>query len=333
MPTLLSLEALEADKLYVERQLAEVGDSPWGTVRLMWQNRLSEITQQIQALSVVRTNYASVAVIFDGNPVIGSGDIRLDFTADALDSYQKLVSLTLAAGIAREELPQRGPLPGADLSRLFIRDLVRGSMGFILEEIVPDQIEAFPTPLKDAVENTTQLLATLSSGSDEEFEAMLNGTQPRLIGAVQRFAKVLYEAGASTRILGDERRLSLSTDDVGRLAERLGEVEVTEEVGPIDGVLLGVLPDSREFELKPPGDDAVTIKGSISEELALKYTADAAFKERLLLQPVRAQIKVIRTSRNARLIRERRVLEALEPSTSPTNTESTYPNFPISNED
>jgi hypothetical protein len=262
-----------------------------------------------------------ITVIFDGNPVIGSGDIRLDFTADAPDSYQKLVPLTLAARLVREELPQGGPLPGADQSRLFIRDLVRGSMGFILEEIVPEQSEAFPTPLKDAVESTTQFLAALSGGSDEEFEATLEGTQPRLVSAVQRFAKVLYEAGASTRIVGDARRLSLSTDDVGRLSRRLSEVEVDEVVGPADGVLPGVLPESREFELKPPDDEAATIKGNISEELALKYTADAAFKERLLLQPVRAQIKVIRTSRNGRLVRERHVLEALEPATPPPSGE------------
>lgn len=322
MPTLLSIEALEADKLYVERQLSEADHSPWGTTRLMWQSRLAEIDQQIAALSVTRSNYATVAVIFDGNPVIGSGDIRLDFTADALDSYQKLVSLTLAVRLVREELPQRGPLPGANQSRLFIRDLVRGSMGFILEEIVPDQSEAFSTPLKDAVESTTRLLTTLSGGSDEDFEATIEETQPRLVGAVQRFAKVLYEAGASTRIVGDEHRLSLSTDEVGRLSRRLSEVEVDEKVEPVDGVLLGVLPDSREFELKPPGDDAVTIKGAISEELALKYTADAAFKERLLLQPVRAQIKVIRTSRNGRVVRERRVLEAIEPAFPPFNGEA-----------
>lgn len=313
MPTLLSIEALEADRRYVERQLAEASGSTWGTALLMWKSRLAEIEQQIAELTAARSNYASVAVVFDGNPVIGSGDIRLDFTADALDSYQKLVTLSLAAMLATEELSQRGPLPGSDQSRLFIRDLVRGSMGFILEEIVPEQHEAFPTALKDAVENTTELLTALSGDSEEDFEAALASTQPRLLSAVQKFAKVLFEAGASTRIVGDEHGVILSTNDVGRLSRRLGEVEVTEEVGPVDGVLLGVLPDSREFELKPPGDEATTIKGAISEELALKYTADAAFKERLLLQLVRAQIKVIRTFRNGRLVRERRVLEALEP--------------------
>jgi hypothetical protein len=79
-------------------------------------------------------------VIFDGNPVIGSGDIRLDFTADVLDRYQKLIAIVLASGIDAD-FPKRGPLPGAEQSRLFIRDIVHGSMGFILEEVAPAQHE------------------------------------------------------------------------------------------------------------------------------------------------------------------------------------------------
>ena len=310
MPVLLSIEALEADRRYVERQITEAGDSPWGTARLMWQSRLADIEQQIAALGASRSSYASVAVIFDGNPVIGSGDIRLDFTTEALDSYQKVVTLALAShnGV---ELSERGRLPAGDQARLFIRDLVHGSMGFILEELPPQQQEMLPSHLKEAVEDTTKLITNLSAGTDAEFEAILEVTQPRLVTAVQKFAKVLFDAGASTRIVGDERRLSLSIDDVGRLSRRLGEVEVTEEVVPVDGVLLGVLPEARKFELKLLEG---TMEGAVSEDLAFKYTSDAAFKERLLLQPVRAQVKFIRTKRNGRLVKERRVLEALEPT-------------------
>lgn len=310
MPVLLSIEALEADRRYVERQIAEAGDSPWGTARLMWQSRLADIDQQIAALSAGRSNYASVAVIFDGNPVIGSGDIRLDFTTEALDSYQKVVALALAShnGV---ELSERGRLPAGDQARLFIRDLVRGSMGFILEELPGQQHEMLPTQLKEAVEDTTLLITNLSAASDAEFETTLAGTQPRLVAAVQKFAKVLFDAGASTRIVGDEQRLALSIDEVGRLSRRLGEVEVTEEVVPVDGVLLGVLPEARKFELKLLDG---TMEGAVSEDLAFKYTSDAAFKERLLLQPVRAQVKFVRTGRNGRLVKERRILEALEPT-------------------
>lgn len=311
MPVLLSIEALEADRLYVERQIIEASDSPWGTARLMWQNRLADIEQQISALAAGRSNYASVAVIFDGNPVIGSGDIRLDFTTEALDSYQKVVALALAAQNGLE-LSERGRLPSGDQARLFIRDIVRGSMGFILEELPPQQQELLPSNLKAAVEETTQLISNLSAAADEEFESTLERTPLRLVTAVQKFAKVLFDAGASTRIVGDERRLALSIDDVGRLSRRLGEVETTEEVVPIDGVLLGVLPEARKFELRLPGEGAGTVEGVVSEDLALKYISDTAFKERLLLQPVRAQVNMIRTKRNGRLVKERRVLLALE---------------------
>lgn len=85
------------------------------------------------------------------------------------------------------------------------------------------------------------------------------------------------------------------------------------KVVPVDGVLLGVLPEARKFELRLPGGDSGTMEGAVSEDLALKYMSDMAFKERLLLQPVRAQVKLIRTTRSGRLVKERRVLEALEP--------------------
>jgi hypothetical protein len=239
----------------------------------------------------------------------------LDFATDALDSYQKIITLTLASKLG-ETLPDRGPTPGADRSRLFIRDLARGSMGFILEEIAPEQQEMLPTVLKDAVEGATEFPDNLNSSTDEALDTILETTQPRLVSAVQRFTKILYDAGASTQIVGDQHRLSLSIHDLGQLSRRLGDIEITEQMEAVDGVLLGVLPDSRQFELKPPGDDVSTIKGEISEELALKYTVDTSFKEQLLLQPVRAQLNHIRTVRNGRVVREQRILEAIEPARS-----------------
>lgn len=313
MPILLSIETLEADKRYIEKQLAESDGSPWGTVRLMWESRLTEINQKIEKTTADVSNYASVALVFDGNPVIGSGDIRLDFATDALDSYRKLVASTFAVNRG-VNLSERGRLPSGQRSQLFIRDIVRGSMGFILEEVPPEQTEMLPTQLKNAVEDTTRFITNLSVAADDEFELILERTQPRLVTAAQRFAKVLCEAGASAKLLGDERRLSLSIDDVARLSRRLDEVEISEESMVIDGVLLGILPDSLKFELRLPDESASTMEGAISDELGFKYTSDLAFKEQLLLKPVHAHIKFVRTTRNGRLMKERRLLEALEPA-------------------
>lgn len=314
MPTLLSIEALESERLYVQRQLDETLESKWGTARLMWKSRLADIEKKLAELSAARSNYASVALIFDGTPVVGASDIRLDFAADALDKYQKVITLALASKLS-EAIPERGRIPGTNQSRLFIRDIARGSMGFILEEIAPEQQEMLPTILKDAVESTTQLITSLSASSDADLDDVLVTVQPRLVGAIQRFAKNLYEAGASTRIVGDELSLALSLEDVGRLSNRLNEIEIKEEIEQLRGVLLGILPEARQFELRLPQDDDATVAGVISEELATKYLADIAFKDRLLLKPVLAQIKLIQTIRNGRLVREQRVLEAVEQAT------------------
>jgi hypothetical protein len=313
MPTLLAIEALEQDRIFVEQQLAKPSDDTWGTAKLMWQSRLTDIEAQINATASIRSNFASVALIFDGNPVIGTSDIRLDFTTDALDNYQKIIAIALASKMS-EALPERGPLPGAVQSRLYIRDLVRGSMGFILEEIAPEQSSLLPSALKVAVEDATQLITTLSASSDPDFETALEATQPRLVGAVQRFAKVLYEAGASAKIVGDEHRLALTIDQVGQLSRRLNEIEVTEETESVDGVLLGVLPESHRFELKLPGDESITLRGAVSDDLAVKYTLDTAFKDQLLLKPVRAQVRTVRTVRSGKLVNEKKILEALEPA-------------------
>jgi hypothetical protein len=137
--------------------------------------------------------------------------------------------------------------------------------------------------------------------------------------------RVAARRAAQTTAAEKTDRSRMESDDVGRLSRRLGEVEVNEERGAFDGILLGVLPESHEFELKPPGDDAVTIRGSISHDLASKYTADTDFKERLLLRPVRAQIRVTRTTRKGRLLHEERLLEALEPA--PGQTEADEPSI------
>lgn len=311
MPNLLSLESLENDRKFVERQRNKAPKDRWGTSKMMWEQRLTEIDERIEQIKSRPASRASVALIFDGLPVVGQGDIRLDFSTEALASYQRIVSAAMATQNG-EEPAVKGKLKGEQKSKLFIRDIVRGSMGFILEELAPPQVDMFNTPLKNAVEQTTRIIATLNDASIEEFSATLESTPPRLIGALQKFTKVLRDAGATTKIVGDENRVALSLEDVSRLSERFSDVEVTEEDVFYNGVLLGILPDSHEFELQLP-DEQGTLKGSVTDDLTLKYVADQAFKEQLLLKPVRAQVRYIRTTRNGRMVKQQLSLENLEP--------------------
>lgn len=311
MPNLLSIEALEADKMFAQRQLETLPASPWGTARLMWEQRLAEVTRQIEEMRVSAATSASVALIFDGLPVVGQGDIRLDFSTDALSSYQKIVAASLAS-LNEEQVAARGRIKGAARSRLYIRDIVRGSMGFIIEELSPPQTDMFNTPLKNAVENATAFIATLNTPSDEEFVSAIDAAAPRLVLAVQKFAKVLKDGGATAKIVGSEQKLTLGLDEVNRLSDRFTQVDVQEETITVSGVLLGVLPDSHDFELRINGTEDI-LKGATTDDLVAKYVADVAFKEQLLLKPVKAFVRYTRTFRNGRLLREQILLENIEP--------------------
>lgn len=311
MPSLLSIEALEADKIFAMRQLESLPTSPWGTARLMWEQRLSEINRQIDEARTSASKYASVALVFNGLPVVGQSDIRLDFSTEALSCYQKMIAASLAV-LSDTQVAAKGKIKGANQSKLYIRDIVRGSMGFLLEELAPEQSDMFDTPLKSAVERTTLFLENLNTAQVQEFNLLIDEAAPRLVAAAQKFTKVLKDAGATAKIIGSQQRLSLNVEDINRLFDRFTDVEVTEEKTFIAGVLLGVLPDSHEFELQVL-DQQDILSGATTDELVEKYMADQAFKERLLLKPVEALVRYTRTFRAGKLLREQVLLENLEP--------------------
>ncbi|MGV1869703.1 hypothetical protein [Agrobacterium rosae] len=311
MSNLLSIETLENDRKFVETQRLKASSDRWGTTKIMWDERLAEIDEKINHLKESIPSRASVALIFDGIPVIGRGDIRLDFSTDALSSYQRIISAALASQ-TELHVGSKGKVKGEARSKLYIRDIVRGSMGFILEELEPPQNDMFNTPLKNAVEEVTRLIERLGHGSKDDFDVVLNDTAPRLIGALQKFTKVLRDAGATTKIVGDEAQVALGLEDISRLNERFDDISVDEETQYFFGLFQGVLPFSREFELELLENQG-TLTGTASDDLIEKYLNDQQFRENLLLKPVTAQVKFTRSFRRKTLIKQQVTLENVEP--------------------
>lgn len=168
MPIPLEKQALEDDLAFVERQIAEFTD-PYDTARLMWEKRRDALQEEIAAVERERDLQGRVALIFSGSPVIGSQEIKLDFATKVLENYQ-LVVAALAAERGGAALGERGRLPGAFASKLYIRDMLRGSVGFLLEEREPVQKEMLPSPLKEAIEEATLILRDLSEPEAQRFD-------------------------------------------------------------------------------------------------------------------------------------------------------------------
>jgi hypothetical protein len=226
MPKPIALRDLRKELAFVEERLAAHFD-PFDTVRLMWSNRRDALQEEIAKTETAESRQAEVALMFEGVPVIGSQEIRLDFAAKALESYQSVVA-SVASESAGSVPGTRGPLPRSLTSKLFVTDMLRGSVGFLIQEAAPQQPELLPSAIKAAVDKTTLLLEDLSDANDKHFEDTINTLSPRTISAVKKFAKLLHEAGAETKIVDTDHELALNHQRTAILNTHFNQLEYTE---------------------------------------------------------------------------------------------------------
>jgi hypothetical protein len=307
MPALLTRKSLQDDLAFVERQLGRHPD-PHDTVRFMWEQRREALRAELASPEAQTAMRASVALVFEGSPVRGSEEIRLDFATKALDNYQAFVS-SLAAERAGAELGARGRLPAAFSSKLFIRDMVRGSVGFVLEEPQGPQRDLIETALHESVQEATRVLRDLSNSA--HFEERLTQLTPRTVEAIKRMVKLLHDADAETKIVGDTEELTLDQEGTASLYARLRELEVVERRDTREGQLLGLFPQRQQYEFRP-ADGSPVLYGPVSEELIARILSDSNYARSIILRAAVVTFRVITTIRAGTPQREQWVLEQIE---------------------
>lgn len=264
----LELEALVADREAVRAMLASVGETdPIG--RMSFGARLASLEEQIRRLEGFHETTGSVALLFAGGPVFGSRSIAAEFATTALRTFQDLVTKRIAA----EEfgrLGARGRVPERTPSTLAIRELVRGSVGFVLEEN-SQNAEIADTPIKKAIDEVTEIITQAAAESEVEFETSVETLDPRMLVSLRDFFRALDDSQASVRIVEAERDDSLSSEAVRRARVRVEATEVEDtESDTVIGELLGLLPEARKFEMKLLETGEV-IRGTVAAALATRW--------------------------------------------------------------
>ena len=305
MPSLLTRKEIEDELAFVQRQL-DKDSAPNDTLRLMWEQRRSVLREEL-ANAEQEQRRAAVALLFEDSPVVrGSEQIRLDFATKALDTYQAVVS-ALVAERAGHELGARGRLPRSFGSKLFIQDMARGSVGFLLKEAEAGQSDLLPTPLHEAVEQATKILHDASEeGSSERFGEL----SPRTVDAFRSLVKVLHDAGAVITIVGNNQ-VVLSHRATSTLYALLKDIDIIERSEERAGMLLGILPERQQYEFKP-ADGSAVFYGPVSPALDTRYMADPLFASSILLKPAIARFTVRTTVRAGTRQREEWVLEDVQ---------------------
>ena len=264
----IELEGLLADRETVRLMIEGLGSNdPIG--RYSFGARLASIDEQIEKLASHHETVGSVALLFSGSPVHGSRSIEADFASTVLKSFQDLVTKQVAS----EEfgkLGSRGRVREGTSSTLAIRELVRGSVGFVLEEVSENQ-ELVDTPVKKAIDEVTAIIGNVGGESDAEFESSVETLDARMLVSLRTFFQAMDDSKATVRIVEEKREAALDSQAVHRARLRVEATEVQDiESEMINGELLGLLPESRKFEMKLLESGEI-IKGSVSASLATDW--------------------------------------------------------------
>ncbi|CAO4149192.1 hypothetical protein LPLAFNJD_LOCUS2883 [Methylorubrum aminovorans] len=256
----LELETLRADLAAVEGLLARRSRERDPVGHFQFQQRKELLEQQLRELDTVDEPLAAVGLFFAGRPVLGSRGIKADFGTQAISSFQSVVSSRFAAESG--PVGQRGRTRHRDRSQLIIKDVVRGSFGFVLEEAAGDT-DGSPC-LKPALDDVVSIIYSSAKGDQADFNEITDVQDAQVLNSVKSFFELLDNQGASVRLVEGNRDFTISRDEVSRARARTANLEVNESNEDFIGILF-LLPEGRRFELHDQRDGTVR-KGFISRD-------------------------------------------------------------------
>jgi len=310
-----SLRKLEHDRTRaelasVEALLDQLSDEDVMT-RLGLEARRDELRSAIQDFKEQAETTASAVLFFGGRPVAGNRGIESEFGGNAVTKFQDLVAKLLACKVG--ELGQRGVVPNKGAATLHITNVVRGSFGFLLEEIEP-QHELVDTTLKGAVVNAFELLRAFSEPNEEKFQEAVEAVDDRIVATAGELFDLIRDSGATMRLVVGQSDNTFGSQAVAMAAERANTTEIDETEEFMEGQLSGFLPDAHQFEFRAeaPNGDIRIIRGKVDRRLTTNELT--AFNLQLVNVPAKVLLLVKRVRRSGQIVRESFTLLQIQPS-------------------
>lgn len=276
------LDHLRAERRALERML---DDTPEEDVidRASLGARLERVVDALAEAASDEIGAARVKLTFRGKPVVGTVGIFADFGMKAVSAFTEAIAAIAASSAG--PLAATGPIPGRDQHQLLITNTALGSFGFELKEHHVGQLSFDePTATAQALDRA-QLILRGSLGTDDDLADSVADVERRALDKLRAFLQTLVDNDAVCALQTDGSFVRFT--DVGQVATSLARLSVenlkeTEE--EIIGVLLGVLPRSRTFELEISATKQI-VRGKIGPAIR-----DAGALNAMVQRAVRVQV-------------------------------------------
>jgi hypothetical protein len=293
----LERDALAADLVAVEGMLGaySVDDDPVGHTQFAYRKGLLE--DQLAKLDQQVDRHAQLGVFFGGGPVQGSRGIDADFAGRAIEELQELITKRYSE--QEGVLKQNGRLPLANQSKMLITNIVRGSVGFVLEEAGESaQAQLVDTPLRVVVDEVADIFSRIGAVDEATFDDAAAAMDQRVLGSLRDFFKLLDDQHATLRIVSGDKDFLLDRPTVSLASSRVQAIQIEERGDFFTGTLYPQ-PSGRRFEMETVDAEGKTviIGGSVSPraaaQLAGQESIDGVTFDRRLIssRPMKVEIQ------------------------------------------
>ena len=144
-----------------------------------------------------------------------------------------------------------------------VTDLARGSFGFILDEM-SDQSSLGESELTFIIDKVASFLKDSAAEDESVFEELIENLDPRTLLALKEIFANLDSSEATIRVVEGKNDITLDSKGIHRARLRTEATSIEEETTEISGVLEGLLPEHRKFEIRD--DEGKLIYGSVAKE-------------------------------------------------------------------
>ena len=275
--------------------------------------RKEELQSKLETFGDLHVATASAALFFGGRPVAGSIGIESEFGGNVVAKFQDLVAKIVAEREPRG-LGQRGVIANKAATRLHITNVVRGSFGFLLEE-VNSQGELVDTTLKEAVEDASKLLGAFGEEDEERFEMAVETADHRVLKTAHEFFQILKDDEATFKLVVGLSEKEFNSGAITRASERAIATIIDDQQDVLTGRLTGILPVSHEFEFHSEKTQGV-VKGKVDKAITTVELSE--FYNQWNGKRCRAIVRVRRVLRNQIPSRQSYTLNRIEEADDPT---------------
>ena len=217
--------------------------------RLSIEGRMDDVEERLASYEGPFQGPAQFALTFQGAPISGTHGIQANFGGTAIHHFTSAVAAIGASQIGT--LGERGAIPNKDNFNLLITGTTKGSFGFVIEEASKDwEISETKSPVRSAIHTTITILKA-STGTDDELNSAVSGSDPQAIKAVRDFLKYLANQEATCSLKSKEEEFTFSdVEHIRQSEKKLSENNIHEDHIQCSGYFMGYLPEKREFEFR-----------------------------------------------------------------------------------